>query len=236
MGWRVGGQQAQLMVFESEEQTVYQIRRQHRNEEVREVIGDQYQGTLCTDRGRSYDAKELLEIEQQKCLGHIQRSIKEVLKNQSGQALRFGLELKGLLKEAISLYHDFHDPNKKLPYYEKSVRELDLRITYHLRNRILKDPDNQRLLNEIGVHHDRGNLLRFLYDPTRVEPTNNAAERALRPAVIARKVSQCSKNDRGAEAYAAFKSVIRTLKKKGSNLVEEMTRLLNPSSSLPDTS
>jgi transposase len=100
----------------------------------------------------------------------------------------------------------------------------------------LKDPDNQRLLNEIGVHHDRGNLLRFLYDPTRVSPTNNAAERALRPAVIARKVSQCSKNDRGAEAYAAFKSVIRSFLKKGANVVEELTRLLHPSSSLPNTS
>lgn len=235
-GWRIGGQQAQLMVFESEDQSVYQIRRQHRNEEVREVIGDHYEGTLCTDRGKSYDAKELLDVKQQKCIGHIQRSIDEVLKSKSGPSLRFGRELKGLLKEAVSLYHDFHDPTKKLPNYEKSVRELDLRITYHLRNRVLKDPDNQRLLNEIGVHHDRGNLLRFLYDPTTVEPTNNAAERALRPAVIARKVSQCSKNDRGAEAYAAFKSVIRTFLKKGANVVEELARLLNPSSSLPDTS
>lgn len=235
-GWRIGGEPAQLMVFESEDQSVYQIRRQHRNEEVREVIGDNYQGTLCTDRGRSYDAKELREVPQQKCLGHIQRSIAEVLKSKRGQQLRFGRKLKALLQEAISLYHDFHDPAKKLPNYEKRVRELDLRITYHLRNRVLKDRDNQRLLNEIGVHHDRGNLLRFLYDPTRVEPTNNAAERALRPAVIARKVSQCSKNDRGAEAYAAFKSVIRTLKKKGANVVEELTRLLSPSNSLPDTS
>ena len=70
-------------------------------------------------------------------------------------------------------------------------------MTYQLRDRRLKDPDNQRLLNELGWHHDRGNLLRFLADP-RIEPTNNRAERALRPAVIARKVSQCSKNARGA--------------------------------------
>ncbi len=224
------------MVFESEDQTVYQIRRQHRNEEVREVIGDDYQGTLCTDRGRSYDAKELRNVNQQKCLSHILRSIEEVLKNKRGQNLRFGRELKALLKEAISLWHDFHDPTKKLPNYEKRVRDLDVRITYHLRNRVLKDADNQRLLNEIGVHHDRGNLLRFLYEPTSVKPTNNDAERALRPAVIARKVSQCSKNDRGAEGYAAFKSVIRTLLKKGANVVEELAQLLNPSSSLPNTS
>jgi hypothetical protein len=52
------------------------------------------------------------------------------------------------------------------------------------------------------------------------------------PAMIACKVSQCSKNDRGAEAYAAFKSVIRAFLKKGANVVGELTQLLNPPSSL----
>ena len=77
----------------------------------------------------------------------------------------------------------------------------------------MPDPDNQRLLNELGRHNDRGNLLRFLDDPS-IEPTNNRAERALRGAVIARKVSQCSKTDEGTEAFSAFTSVIRTLARK----------------------
>ena len=34
-------------------------------------------------------------------------------------------------------------------------------------------------------------------------------------AVIARKVSQCSKNDQGAYAFSAFKSVVQTLAKRG---------------------
>ena len=67
---------------------------------------------------------------------------------------------------------------------------VDLEISWQLRPRELSDRDNQRLLNELGRHHERGNLLRFLYEPQTLEPTNNAAERALRPAVIARKVSQ----------------------------------------------
>ena len=75
------------------------------------------------------------------------------------------------------------------------------------------DADNRRLLEGIGLQHDRGNVLRFLTNPA-IEPTNNRAERALRPAVIARKVSQCSKNQRGAEAFAAFTTVIRTMAKK----------------------
>ena len=43
----------------------------------------------------------------------------------------------------------------------------------------------------------------------------NRAERALRGAVIARKVSHCSRNETGADAFSAFTSVIRTLARHG---------------------
>jgi hypothetical protein len=59
-----------------------------------------------------------------------------------------------------------------------------------------------------------------------VEPTNNWVERVLRPAVIARKVSQCSKNQAGAYAFAAFKRVIQTLvKRNAGSLVEALYAL-----------
>jgi transposase len=227
-GWRVGGEGAQMMVFESQPMVVYQIRARHRNEEVREVIGDHYQGTLCTDRGKSYDAKELNEVDQQKCLSHVLRSIDAVLETKRGSSRCFGIVLKSQLQEAIALYKSFHDAESKLRNYAGGVRALEFEVSWHLRLRQLKDRDNQRLLNEIGRHHERGNLLRFLHSPTTVEPTNNAAERALRPAVIARKVSQCSKNERGAAAYSAFKSVIGTLKKSGGDVLEKMTCLIAP--------
>ncbi len=41
-GWTIGGKGAFLMGFESEQEVYYQIRRQHRNEEVREVIPSDY--------------------------------------------------------------------------------------------------------------------------------------------------------------------------------------------------
>ena len=114
-----------------------------------------------------------------------------------------------------------------LPAAAKPLQES---ITHHLRNRVLTDRDNQRLLDEVGWHHDRGNLLRFLEDP-RIEPTNNRAERALRPAVIARKVSQCSKNDQGAYTFSAFKSVVVTLSKQGiSSMVEGLNQVFRSGS------
>ena len=235
-GWRIGGEPAQMMVFETKPLVVYQIRARHRNQEVREVIGDHYQGTLCTDRGKSYDAKELNDVDQQKCLSHILRSIDAVLESKRGAARFFGVVLKSQLQEAITLYKSFHDPASKRRNYAACVNALELEVSWHLRSRQLTDGDNQRLLNEISRHHERGNLLRFLHAPTTVEPTNNAAERALRPAVIARKVSQCSKNDRGAAAYSAFKSVIGTLKKGGGDVLEKLTRLIAPCLQQPPAS
>jgi hypothetical protein len=230
-GWRVGGEVAHLMAFDGKEATVYQIRAQHRNEEVREVIGDDYQGILGTDRGKSYDAKELQEVKQQKCLAHIQRSIDAGVETKRGQARCFGAVLKSLLQEANELYKAFHDPEKQLRDYDRCVRVIEGQVSYHLRERgrPLTDADNERLLKELRRHHARGNLLRFLHEPTVIGPTNNAAERALRPAVIARKVSQCSKNDQGAEAFAAFKSVIQTIKKQGGNILETLANLIRPS-------
>ena len=207
-GWRVGGKPAFLMVFETEEATVYQVRPRHRNEEVREVIPSDYLGVMVTDRGRSYDSQTLARVRQQKCLAHVLRSISQVVKTKKGRGRSFGNRLKLLLREAMELWQAYHrgEAVDFAAQAERLIREL----AYHLRDRPMADPDNWRLQNELGWHNDRGNLLRFLNDPS-IEPTNNRAERALRPAVIARKVSHCSKNAQGADAFAAFTSVLRTL-------------------------
>jgi Transposase IS66 family. len=216
-GWKVGGKTAYWMAFDTEEATVYQVRSHPRNEEVREVVPADYSGVMSTDRGRSYDAKELQGVKQQQCLGHIQHSISQVLETQKGPARQFGIQLKKLFKAAIKLWHDYREGHVK--NYEAKAGQLKEQITHPLRERTLRDPDNQRLLKESGKHHRCGNLLRFLDDP-RIEPTNNRAEQALRPAVIARKVSHCSKNERGADTFSAFKSVIRKTVKAGDSIIE----------------
>jgi hypothetical protein len=222
-GWRVGGAPAYLMAFDTDAATVYQIRSQHRHEEVQEVIPPDYEGVMVTDRGRSYDAQAFDDVKQQKCVAHILRSISAVVATKKGRARDFGERLQALLQDALQLWHAFHAG--EVADVATEAPSLWDAITHHLRPRILTDPDNQRLLNGIGRHHDRGNLLRFLEDP-RIEPTNNRAERVLRPAVIARKVSQCSKNQAGAHAFAAFKSVVQTLAKQGGDaLVEGLYRL-----------
>lgn len=143
------------------------------------------------------------------------RNLSEVLEGKRFRARWFALQLQDLLRSALAVWHRWQAGAwKEAPEEFARIREtLVGRVTWHLRDRRVRDPDNQRLLDELRWHHDRGNLLRFLYEPE-VEPTNNRAERALRGAVIARKVSQCSKNERGAEAFGAFTSVVKTVMKR----------------------
>ncbi len=211
-GWPIHGEGSHLMAFDTDQATVFQIRPQHRNEEVRELVPADYAGVMVTDRGSSYEAEELLGVQQQKCLDHLNRNISKVLETKTGRARGFGLKLKGLLKQARQLWRD--QRAGKARNFQVRAERIEEKITGHLRPRRLQDVDNQRLLDGIGLQHDRGNLLRFLHEPD-VEPTNNRGERTLRPAVIVRGLSHGSKNDRGAEAFAAFSSVVQTAVKRG---------------------
>lgn len=116
----------------------------------------------------------------------------------------------------------------RLKDYCSQAEALNEELTRLLRNRKLRDRDNQRLLNGAGAQQDRGRLLRFLSEDG-VEPTNNRAERDLRPAVIARKVSHCSKNEKGARAFEAFTSVLQTIRKTNrATLVSSLAALISP--------
>jgi transposase len=179
----------------------------------------------CDDHrsGCSDDAQVFDDVRQQTCLAHIQRSLGEVLATQTGRARDFGEGLQARLQDALQLWHAYHDGSAT--DFVTDATALREELTSQRRDRRWQDADHRRLLNELGWHHDRGNLVRFLEDP-RLEPTNNRAERALCPAVIARKVSQCSKNRRGTHALEAFTSVVRTLTKQGiDSLVEGLYHL-----------
>jgi transposase len=225
-GWRVGGQNAFLMAFDTDQATVYQIRKQHRNEEVREIVPGSYAGVMISDRGKSYEAEDLAGVAQQKCLSHLLRNISEVVEGKQGRARSFGTRLSALLRDGLDIWHARRELSAA--DFEALRVELDQQLAYHLRNRVLRDSDNQRLLDGIGLQYDLGNVLRFL-DSEAVEPTNNRAERILRPAVIARKLSHCSKNQRGAEAFAVFMSIAQTTRKAiGTTVSQAFHALISP--------
>jgi transposase len=55
-----------------------------------------------------------------------------------------------------------------------------------------------------------------------VPPTNNVSERALRPSVVFRKVTNGFRSEWGAETYAAFRSVVSTAKAKGETVLNAL--------------
>lgn len=206
--WRIGGQTAWLMVFCSVRLVVYQIRSRHRNEEVLEVIGAFFAGVLCTDRGSSYEALTLRNVRMQKCMSHLIRNVSDALGLLSGQNAEMAAAVRQLMRDALALWHEYR-AGRTEGFAAKS-RALLADADRLLEPISYLNPILDSLLNGIGRQHDRGNLFRFLEDPT-IEPTNNLAERRLRPPIIARKVSQCSRTEAGAQAHAAWCSVIATL-------------------------
>lgn len=210
-GWWVDGYQAWVMVFCNPELVVFQIRYWHRNNEVRELIPSDYPGTVNCDGGSSYGAKLLATVRQQKCLSHVLRLISEPLKFLGPRFAAFPENLKRLLQEALAVHRRYRRGEAvDLP---AERRRLGTEIEGWLAKADPDSPTHSRLVGTIGGYHEKGQLLRFLEDPE-VDPTNNRAERELRLLVIARKVSQCSKNDRGAEAQAAWASLFWTLERR----------------------
>ncbi len=192
-----------------------------------------FTGVLKTDRLPVYDALLLAEIFQDKCTAHLRRSIDAALaKLGPGDDREFGEAIKAALNDAENLHRQWQ-------VGELADAEFDRRVDavvdrWHDLLTGLPPPAEPlaKLHAGFAKQWHFGRLLNFLQDP-RIEPTNNRAERSLRPAVIARKVSQCSRTWRGAKTYARLKTVLETWRRRGRDLLAELTRHLAPNRLAP---
>ena len=157
---------------------------------------------------------------------HLLKNLSTVEEGKTARAKAFPRELKATLREAVKLWRDQREQACTPEPYRERGRIIRRKLDRQLRDRRLKDPDNQRLLNGIGLQHDNGRVLLFLERPE-MEPTNNRAERGLRGAVIARKVSHCSKNERGARTYEVMKSITATLALRGHQVSSALAGMIS---------
>ena len=211
-GGRVGGAPASRMACATDEATVSPIRSQPRHEEVQEGMPPDDAGVMGTARGRSDDAQACDAVDQPKYVAPRLRALRDGLQTKPGRSRDGGARRTGLWQDAMPRWHAWH-AGEVTDVVTEGHAVWDA-IPPPLRPRLRTDPDHPRRLNGIGRQHDRGHLRRFVADP-QVEPTHHRAERVLRPAVIARKGAQCSKNQAGAQAFAAFQSVVQTLANQG---------------------
>ena len=87
-------------------------------------------------------------------------------------------------------------------------------------NEIVSQPGDVAVRNRLGKQ--RNHLVGCLYESS-AEPTNNRAERALRPAVIARKVSCGNKTERGRDCWEILSSIGATCQQQMVDFVEYLS-------------
>jgi len=216
-GWKIGGRSAWLWVFTNHEISVYVIDPSRAHAVVETILGADYAGVLVSDCFLAYDP---LPYRQSKCLAHLLRHCKEIQALKSRRAVQFTRDLARRLRAAITLKER---RRKMSPHgYRVACGRLEVALD-RLLARQLSDPDNARFA--ATLRKQRSRLLTFLYEAA-VAPTNNAAERELRPAVVARKTGGCNRTDAGAQAHAILASVLRTCTKQGYDPVAILKHLL----------
>jgi transposase len=215
-GWRVSGKGHWLWCFTAPRLTCYLIDRRRGRPVVARFFRKAFRGTLVTDFWGSYNA--VVCSARQVCLAHLLRDLEHVerYKNPSDQWPEFAKKLRRLFRDGIRLSR-WED--RALPEYARRRDRLHARLD-ELMNMPWEDQQARRLLKRFRRHRD--DLFTFLDDPA-VPFDNNAAERAIRPAVIIRKNSYGNRSQRGADAQAVLMSIYRTLKQRGHDPLKTIT-------------
>ena len=101
-----------------------------------------------------------------------------------------------------------------------------------LLEKTFRDPANRRLAKHL--RHEQPWLFTFLHCPG-IEATNNAAERALRPAVVARKTWGGNRTENGAKTQQILISILTTCRQQGKDSFDRITELfLSPTPMVMD--
>ena len=207
-GWRVNGKGHWLWCFTTPRLTCYLIDRRRGKPVVARFFRKAFRGALVTDFWGPYNA--VVCSARQVCLAHLLRDLEHVerYKSPSPQWPEFAKKLRRLVRDGIRLSR-WED--RTLPVYASRRDRLHSRLD-ELMTAPWKDQQARRLLKRFRRH--RHDLFTFL-DNAAVPFDNNAAERAIRPAVIIRKNSYGNRSQRGADAQAVLMSIYRTLKQRG---------------------
>jgi len=219
-GWKVAGQKAWLWVFTNDDLSVYTIDPTRAHEVVERILGEDFTGVLGCDCFLAYDA--LPTYTQSKCAGHLLRRCAEIGESKRGRAVRFSQQVARLLRAAITVKQRRTDRKISDHGYAVACGRLEAALD-RLLARHYTDPDNARFAKLL--RKQRPHLLTFLYVDA-MDPTNNAAEREIRPAVLIRKTNGCNRSATGAQTHSILTSLIRTCQKHGHDFVTAVKRVL----------
>ena len=216
---RHNGKNFWAWVIATSQGIIYKIER-HRSYKFAKQM-ETKNGVDVTDGYAGYNK---LECEHQRCWAHLLRKAKY-------PPYQFGeIESYRVYKRHVDrLLKLFHSAKIAKETYGTSER---LQKTYGKRLHALLDKISEKPMgrNITGltnyIMRFEGEWFTFLkYD--KVEPTNNTAERALRPVVIKRKISQQSRGIENMKSYAIQASMFMTLKQQDRSYSQYLTNLLS---------
>ena len=207
-GWRINGKNNWLWVFINDEVALYHVRKRRNHKVPYELLGNQEGKTIVSDRLVSYDELQKKSgCNHQICWTHLLRNSKDLAEHYP--------EARYIHKRMKFIFRKAKEGEKK----NKLLGWIDL-----MASRTYTHSEVFKFVKSICRNH-KDDLFRFVEHPE-IEPTNNLAERGIRPVVVIRKISGGSRSDKGAETTCRLLSVLQTAKLQSRDYIGFMNNLL----------
>jgi transposase len=213
-GWKTQGKTRWLWVFVTPVVAFFHVAASRGSKVLKEILGAEYKGILCSDMYSAY--KAFHKGVRQFCWAHIIRGIKGIKHAcRSPDAVKFSKWMLSETGRMFALWHAFkrgHLDRKTLVLKSVPIRA---RMNKCLQQYAQSPDYDVSKASKSLLRHWEG-LFTFLeYDG--VEPTNNSAERGVRPAVQWRKICFGNQSEEGELLTARLLTAERTCILQGRN-------------------
>ena len=202
-GWREDGVNGYIWSFSTPRERYYTYRKSRGSVIVAEVLSEEFEGTLVTD---FYAAYNIYLGQKQRCWIHLIRDLKTLVEKCAEMP-----EVAAWVEAVIGVYHR---ARKSACREHRPADQVKLRVEFERELMALARPylgvksAPQRVLAERMERFIR-ELFVFVQQPE-VPSENNAAERAIRPAVVARKISGGTRSAKGSRTASVLRSLFET--------------------------
>jgi len=217
-GWREANQRAWLWVAVTTWVTVCVVRLSRGAKVARELLGECFRGILGSDRWSAYTWYNPLR--RQICWAHLLRDF-EAMIERGGRSTEIGEALRVQAHRLFHWWHRVRDGTLKRSSFRVYMIPLRREV-----ERLLEAGQTCGVPKTEGMCREILTLREALWTFVRVEgvePTNNAAERALRPGVLWRKGSFGTHSSEGSRFVEAMMTVVATLKQQQRNVLDYLT-------------
>jgi transposase len=217
-GWREGRQRAWLWTVVTAVVTVFVVRQSRSGQVVQELLGERFWGWLVTDRWSAYTWYPTWR--RQLCWAHLLRDI-EAMIARGGRSAELGEALQGQARQMFHWWHRVRDGTLTHASFRTYMQPIRWEV-----ERLLEAGQTCGVPKTEGTCRAIFKLRQALWTFVRhegVEPTNNAAERAIRPGVLWRKGSFGTQSADGSRFVEAMMTVMATLKQQHRNVLEYLT-------------